>query len=288
MKAAISGQSGFIGTHLSSALLSNGFQVARITQELLYSAKDLREFFLAEQPDYIFHLAAYGNMAHQKDKNITVFSNILGTYNMLSESITIPYRAFINFGSSSEYGKKEGPMRESDALLPWTFYGASKAAASQLAFAFRAHYVKPIMTVRPFSVYGEGEAEFRLIPTVIRALLANTAFPLEEGANHDWIYIKDFIEALMLIKDKAHNYPFMNIGSGQMHTNKEICLALSKIAGRKYLATPFGKMRAADSNIWMADISQLVSLGWHPRHMLQEGLQKTYEYYKARFAAQNN
>ena len=68
MKAIISGSHGFIGSHLVEDLLSKKYKVLRVPQELLYSPKELREFFDREQPDYIYHLAAYGNMSHQKDK----------------------------------------------------------------------------------------------------------------------------------------------------------------------------------------------------------------------------
>jgi nucleoside-diphosphate-sugar epimerase len=286
MKVLISGQSGFLGSALSKALSSKGYNVSRITQELLYSPSELKAFFLREQPDYIYHLAAYGNMAKQTDIPMTVMANLIGSFNMLKESIDIPYKAFINFGSSSEYGVKEEPMSELDVLQPDTFYGASKGGATLLARAFAKQFVKPIVTIRPFSVYGPAEADFRFIPTVIRSILNNQSFTLDEKAVHDWIYVDDFIEAVMLIAEKASNITngIVNVGTGRMHTNKEVCELLKKISGKAYLATSLQGMRKNDSSVWMANNSYLTGLGWYPKTMLQEGLTKTWEYYKEKYA----
>ncbi len=285
-EAVLSGQSGFIGSHLAEALSARGFRVQRVTQELLYSPVELNKFFNKVKPDYIFHLAAYGNMSHQKDVSMTVFANIIGIFNMLKESAGVPYKAFINFGSSSEYGRKPRPMNEQDRLDPETFYGASKAGGTLLAHAFAKQHNLPVVTVRPFSVYGENEADFRFIPTVIRSMLSRSAFPLDESATHDWVYIQDFIEGTLAVAENVHKFPegIVNIGSGRAHTNKEVCEMLKKISGLQYLATPLPNMRANDSEVWVSDnslISQRV--GFYPKFMLGEGLSKTYEYYKKRY-----
>ena len=264
--------------------------MARITQELLYSPNALREFFEKEQPDYIFHCGTYGNMANQKDISMTIFSNIVGTFNMLKESKDIPYKAFINFGSSSEYGKKESPMSEQDILIPDTFYGASKASATLLARAFAKQFRLPIVTVRPFSVYGPHEADFRFIPTIIRGIVKNESFQLDEKAVHDWIYADDFIEAVLLLMDKASSVTegVVNIGTGRMHTNKEVCELLKRITGKQYLSIPIAGMRQDDSSVWIANNSYLTNLGWYPRTMLTEGLTKTWEWYKEKYERDKN
>lgn len=247
---------------------------------------DLRILFQTEKPDYIYHLAAYGNMSHQKDIAMTVMANIIGTFNMLNESKELDYKAFIQFGSSSEYGKKNQAMAETDVLQPTTFYGASKAGATHLARAFALQYQKPIITVRPFSVYGEEEADFRFIPTICRSLILDQSFNLDEYGNHDWIYISDFIDGLFTIQEKVNYYKgeVINIGTGRMHTNKEIVQTLEKIAGKKALAVPMNNQRPNDSEVWMADITRLTKVfGWYPKVMLQEGLQKTYEFYKQKY-----
>lgn len=231
----------------------------------------------------IFHCASYGNMSHQKDIPMTVMANLIGTFNMLKESIDIPYRSFIHFGSSSEYGMRESPMSELDRPNTTTFYGASKVGATYLARAFAKQFDKPIVTVRPFSVFGPGEADFRFIPTVIRSIIKDESFQLDGKANHDWVYIQDFIDAVFLVANRAVSDGIVNIGTGRMHTNKEICELLKKISGKQYLAVPMEGMREDDSSMWLANNKYLTGLGWFPKHMLQEGLQKTWEYYKEKY-----
>ncbi len=282
MKAAISGASGFIGSHLERVLLDKNIQVLRITQELLYSPEELREFFHIEKPDYIYHLASYGNMSHHKSIATIVLANVIGTLNMLAESVNIDYKAFIQFGSSSEYGRKAKAMSESDVLIPETFYGASKGGATLLARAFARQYKKSIVVVRPFSVYGEHEADFRFIPTVCRSLIMDESFQLDDFGNHDWIYIDDFIAGLFTVQEKIEQLKgkIVNIGTGRMHSNKEIVRLLEEISGKKALAVPMNNQRPNDSEVWMSDNTLLSSLGFYPKVMLKEGLSKVYEYTK--------
>jgi len=287
MKAVISGWDGFIGSHLASALASRGIQVIPIPRDLLYSVLELNAFFTNEQPDYIFHLAAYGNMAGQKDISTTFSANLSCGFNMLKESVDIPYRAFINFGTSSEYGRKSQAMSEADVLAPETFYAATKAGLTHLAGAFARQFRKPIFTVRPFSVYGPAEAEFRFIPTVVRCMLTGKSFPLDEHANHDWVYVDDFVEGVLLIIENAHrlsdDYRVINVGSGHMYSNKEVCETLKQIAGRDYLAMPISGLRANDSQVWKSDNRLISSLGFSTRYTLAQGLARTFEYYGKKY-----
>lgn len=258
----------------------------RVPQELLYSPNELREFFEKEQPDYIFHLAAYGNMSHQKDIPMTVMANLIGTFNMLHESRNIPYKGFINFGSSSEYGKKNQAMAEKDIIEPETFYGASKGGATLLARSFARQFDKPIVTVRPFSVYGPGEADFRFIPTVCRSIILDSTFTLSNtDSTHDWIYIDDFISGVDVVRDNIVQLSgkIVNIGSGRMHTNKEVCEALKRIADKPYLATTLKVVNKFESETWMSDNTKISQLGFFPKYMLAEGLKKTFDYYKEKY-----
>ena len=284
MKVVISGRGGFLGSALDKALLSKQHTTCRITQDLLYNPLDLHRFFQLEQPDVIYHLASYGNMHHQDDIAMTVLSNIIGTFNMLKESLSVSYRAFIYTSSSSAYGTHYEPMKETDLPLPNTFYGASKLSAEYLCRVFSKQYQKPIISARLFSVYGPGEADFRFIPTVIKHIIKGFPFPLDAKANHDWIYIQDVIDALLLIME----HPFLPdkviyIGSGVQHNNREICDMIKKVSGKDYLPTLFPKMRGNDSEMWTANVDYLRRLGWYPKILLLDGLKECWDYYSNKY-----
>lgn len=276
---AISGSSGFIGSHLKRFL--KGHTILPISQSLLYSPNELKKFFEKEKPDYIINLAAYGNMSNQQDVAMIVFSNYIGTYNMLSASMEVPYKKFIQIGSSSEYGRKDLPMRESDLPETTTFYGASKLGATYLAKAFSVK--KPVIIIRPFSVYGQDEADFRFIPTVIKHLLSGEEMILDPNPVHDWILVDDFINGMLTACEYAKNGEIINVGTGRETSNKEIVEILERISN-KTLKYKESTMRDFDTSHWSADISKLATYGWRPKFPLGLGLAKTYEFFKAKFA----
>lgn len=278
-KVALSGSSGFIGKHIQR-LWKDKYIFVPITQELLYSPDNLTEFFKKEKPDIILHAAAYGNHSNQDNPAMTVFSNIIGSFNMLYASLQTPYTKFVQFGSSSEYGKKQYAMGEHDICDPETFYAASKLGATYLARTFAKQYNKPIIIVRPFSIYGEEEADFRFIPTAIRSLLKGEEMILDKESVHDWIMIDDFVSGLELAIEKGTPGQIVNIGNGRETTNQQVVNVLQNVSGRT-LKYKEGKARSQDSAKWVADISLLMSWGWRARYPLGLGLNRVLQWYKA-------
>lgn len=280
-KILITGANGFIGTHLTKRLEKEGHQVYPFPR-FMFSANEqsMRDFFKGVSIDYIYHFASYGNMAQQKDEQ-EIFQNIVRTWNLLQATKNIPYKAFINIGTSSEYGKKDEPMTEDMCPATDTFYGATKVSATYLSRAFAIQHCKPIVTVRPFSVYGPGEADFRFIPQIIKHLQEGKTMNVDTQANHDWIYIDDFIDGVMCVTDNAHKLfgQVVNIGTGMQSSNQEIITRLEAISGKKLEVNIFDNMRENDSKIWVNGSRKLYAYDWYPKTSLTKGLKKTYEYY---------
>lgn len=276
-KYLVSGSSGF----LASNLKVKG-EIVPIDRSFLTNPILLKELFTQEKPDYILHFGAYGNMSNQTDEMQIFETNVLGTFMMLNACRDIKIKGFINVGSSSEYGRKVKPMSESDVPETDTFYGASKVAGTYLSRAFATKYDKPIVTIRPFSIYGPKEADFRFIPTSTRCVVKNEYMKLVDGF-HDWTYIEDFADGLnVVIKniDKLKG-KVVNIGTGVQTSNVDIVKKLASFAGKKFndLNMVYEQdMSQAISN-WVADTKALTSLGWSPRYTLSEGLKKTFDYY---------
>lgn len=280
-KCVISGINGFIGSHLAEYLKTKGIEAIGIPHELLYTPTLLQEFIEKHNPDYIFHTAAYGNMAGQKDPIQIITANIACTWNLLLASANVSYRAFINFGSSSEYGKKDKPMTEE--MLPEvdTFYGASKVGTTFLCSAFAKQYTKPVVTVRPFSAYGPKEASFRFIPQLIQHLERGSMMDFDMDGVHDWIYIDDLIEGIFVVSQHARELggQVVNIGTGVQSTNTQIETILEKISGKTLNINYFHNMRPSDSPIWVDGSKKLRLYGWKPKTSLEEGLRQCYEYF---------
>lgn len=285
MKAIISGVNGFIGSHLKDKLKKNEYEVVSLPRHLLYQPMQLERFLFKEHPQYIFHLAAYGNQPSQKDAYQIVQANLVATTNLLLASRDIDYDGFINFGSSSEYGEVETAMKESDSLNSNSFYGVTKAGGTLFARACAKQWNKPIVTIRPFSVYGPNESPFRFIPIVIQSLMYGEHFNLESTATHDWIYISDFLSGVTKIMEKMQDIQgqAINIGTGIKTTNLDVVRSLEGILGKKAEYTIVQGTRPDHSQYWVADNTKLKLLGWKQKYTLEEGLKETYENYKILF-----
>lgn len=275
-KCLITGASGFIGSALKVELIKRGGKVIALPRHLLFKPKILKKFVTDHNPDLIFHLATFGNRHFQKNEKKIVKANINGTFNLLEACKDLNFSAFINTGSSSEYGIKLQPMREEDSLDSETFYGITKASATFLCRAFAHYYNKPIVTVRPFSVYGLGEPEDKFIPTTIKCAKTNQILNLALGV-HDWIYIEDYINGVLKVVEYAKKLQgkAINIGTGVQTTNEEVVKIVEKVIGVKMHIKRIKTIREYDTNIsWVADNSFLKSLGWMYKYDLSKGITK--------------
>ena len=98
----------------------------------LVDAEATRAVVLDVRPRAVLHLATHGAYESQADARVILQTNILGTYNLLAASAESGVKVFVNAGSSSEYGFKAQPMKETDRLEPNSFYAVSKAAQTHL------------------------------------------------------------------------------------------------------------------------------------------------------------
>jgi nucleoside-diphosphate-sugar epimerase len=263
-RVLITGASGFIGSHLTAFLKNQLHTVIPMPRDVFLDPRHLEPFVKGTQPDVIIHLASYGNMTHQQDDPEMVSVNLAGTFNLLQASKEVPYDAFINVSSSSVLLEHE------------TMYSATKAGAERLCRAFVHEYNKPIVTLRPFSVYGEHEADFRFIPTVFRSCLSGEEMTLAPDPVHDWIYIDDFVKAIWDCAKEAENVQgkSLDIGTGIATTNQVVVDLIEKITGKKAKIKIQDSLRPFDSGEWRADAP------WDKNMVsLEDGLKRYYKWY---------
>jgi len=279
--AVVTGANGFIGKNLVGLLIEKGYKVAAVPRELLNSPDGLVIFLESAKPTHIFHLASYGNHVNQTEDDEIFGTNIVKTYLLLRASLAVDYRAFINFSSSSVYGIKDKPMNEADLPETNSFYGITKLSAEYLCRAFAKKYNRPIVSVRPFSVFGPGEAEHRFIPSAIKAIDKGLPYTLYSDPVHDWVYIEDLLNAVFSVAENIHQCKsgVVNIGTSKQHSNQEVFENLLYISGKKHNPVIKRDGRDYDSGSWRADTSLITSLGWHPKQTLMSGLEKTYNWF---------
>ena len=235
MKAIqITGSQGFIGKHLCNYLEANGQKVIQIKRDLSN----------VKNEGTIINLAAYGNHSYQTDLNEIINVNVHSLVKLIAK--TKKCDKFINISTSSISLKNQ------------TGYSLTKALGELIINGKDSRYTN----VRPYSVFGEGEADFRFIPTVIRCLKTGQSMPLVPNVTHDWIYIHDFIKAMLA----GHK----EIGTGHKTTNLEIVRCLEKISGKKLNFDVVKSLRPYDNDNWVC-LNPVKSIP------LYEALKLTYE-----------
>ena len=287
--ALISGINGFIGSNLTGLLMEQGCKVASLPRELLLDPVALQGYIEEVHPDFIFHLASYGNHHEQTQEDEIFSTNVFKTYALLSASLKTKYTAFINISTSSVYGKQDKPLSEESSLNGTGFYARTKICGEQMATAFAEKFDKPIVNVRPFSVYGPGEALHRFIPTIIKSIYTGEKLTVFPEPVHDWIYIEDFINGLFAVLDNSYELKgqSINIGTGIQTSNSAVLDEILAMSGAKMEAEYKSSDRDNDTTTWCADISKIKSLGWTPEFDLKKGIRETFEYYKGYFMQKN-
>jgi UDP-glucose 4-epimerase len=301
-RALVTGASGFVGANLARRLLRDGHEVhlllrpdyapwrlTGIRDDVALHFADLpdeqgvRNVVATIRPDWIFHLAAYGAYSTQTGVHRMAQTNLTGTINLLDACLDTGFEAFVNTGSSSEYGFTDHPAAESDRLEPNSHYALTKAAATHYC-RLTAHTTgMRVPTLRLYSVYGPFEEPSRLLPALIVRGLRGELPPLvNPDVARDYVYVDDVCAAYLLaamrpIPDAGAIY---NVGTGvqtPLRALVEVARGILPIAAEPV----WGSMpnRQWDSSIWVADNRKIRSeLGWEPRYDLVLGFRQMVDW----------
>ena len=231
-------------------------------------------------PAGIIHLAAAGVSYGQSDVQALCRVNALGLANVLAAASQLASPpAVVGAGSGFEYAPLDRARRESDALLPNSAYGASKAAATAIASFYAARL--PVTMLRPFSIYGAGEPAGRLAAYVIAKTRAGEPVDLTPGAQlRDYAEVGDVAEAFwraLMQPPTSGALRVLNVASGEVITLRAFVEAVADAlrgAGftpdLRFGARPY---RSDEMMSYTADISLLrTTLGWTPATPLATGL----------------
>jgi nucleoside-diphosphate-sugar epimerase len=295
----VTGATGFLGANLTRRVLAAGATVHAIVRDTsslwrlgpvahlveihrgnLLNSPVVQRIVKASRPELIYHLAVERPGSVPGDHNRVLDANAQATLSLLQATSELAYRRMVVAGSSLEYGHGQMPLVETMAIRPGTQYGASKAAASQAALEFAREHQRPIVVLRPFSIFGYYESPARLIPTAIVAALDGTRMRLTQpGLRRDFVFVEDVVDAFIAAATTDGLAPgeTLNVGTGIQTTNERAVAAVEEACGRKIdIAPQRHANHETDTTHWVADITNVRNrLGWQARHSFEEGIEKT-------------
>lgn len=304
-RVLITGGTGFVGANLARRLLADGCEVHLLVRPefqdwRIRSVKDDLRLWTAAvedadgvdgavaaiKPDAVFHLAAHGAYPHQTDGRRMFATNVIGTRNIVNAALATGVDSLVVAGSSSEYGRRSEPHRESDEPRPESDYARTKAVATAWCSWKARESGVAITTLRLYSVYGPWEEPTRLIPQLIVEGRRGRRPPLADPSTaRDFVYVNDAVEAFLLASRKSGPgaAAVYNVGTGQQTTLSDAVGTADELFGIKsepvWASMPD---RSWDTVAWVAD-SRLIrkELGWEPRVGFAEGLRKTLGWYES-------
>lgn len=305
-KVLVTGGSGFIGSHMVGRLVKSCgtvFAMIRNTSDVwrLEEVKDsinlirldirdgevLSQWMAKIKPDYIFHMAAYGVDPRQKEYVTAAEINIIGTLNIVKAAAAIGCEKLLNTGTSMQYGNKQGAVREEDYYDPTNIYGSTKGAATIIAHQTAVENNLDIATIIPFGVFGEKEGSHKFFPHVILSALGDGEIRLSPCEQYrDYCYIENIIDGFIAAAGSSEvKNEIFNIGCGKVYQLKHyVELMMKRLCAEKRVR--YGAVRYRRNDLWspQPDLTKIsTQLGWKPRVSLEEGIDRTIEWFRGNY-----
>jgi len=289
-----------VGSAMVRLLQKKGFKhiITRTRQELdLTRQERVEEFFKKEQPDYVFVAAGRvgGIVANRNSPTEFLYDNLMIASNVIHTAAQLPLKKLLFLGSSCIFPKfAEQPMKESSiltgALEPTNEgYALAKIAGIKLAEYYNRQHGKPFISAMPPNLYGIGDnfhlENSHVIPGLMRRLheakTANipcftawgTGSPLRE-----FMFVDDLAEGCFFLMENYNEPGFINVGSGEEVSIRELVFLLADIVGYKGTIA-FDASKPDGTPRKLMDSTKIHRLGWKHKTSLRDGLKAAYQWY---------
>jgi UDP-glucuronate 4-epimerase len=302
MPALVTGCAGFIGSHLTEALLADGEGVVGVDcfndnygrreklrnleraldwEEFEFVPVDLARgdlFDLVAGCDTVFHLAAEPGVRPSWGQRFEQYlrNNVLATQHLLEAAHAAPDTRFVYASSSSVYGQAEQfPTPEDATPRPFSPYGVTKLAGEHLCDLYHGNYGVETTSLRLFSVYGPRQRPDMAFNIFSRAILSGEPITVfGDGAQtRDFTYVGDVVKALSLAaREPAAIGSTLNVGGGSQLSLADAVAMLARQAGTEPQIT-HREIQHGDVRDTSADTTLIAEkLGFKPSTPLSDGL----------------
>jgi len=302
MKCLVTGGAGFIGSHITEALVEENHEVTVLDNFLLgrkenlspvidkiqFVEGDIRDeklvMKLTKDVDYIFHQAAASSspmFAQSLREALSI--NIDGFAALLNAARKNGAKRMVYASTSSIYGNNPLPLREDMKVTPPNFYSVSKLACEDLAKVFSSEYGVQTVGFRYMSVYGPREESKGIYANLASQFLwaiRKNERPVIYGdgsQTRDFVFVKDVVQANLLAMDmsKKISGEVINVGTGKATSLNELVLILNRILG-KSVKPKFTELKVKNYIFGQqADLTKAKKLlGYVPKYTLEEGIRE--------------
>jgi len=328
-KILVTGGAGFIGSALIREFLkqeyieilnidkltyaSNTNSLKEFEQKSNYSFSrtdlairdDIHQLFFSFKPNAVIHLAAESHVDNSiKSPSEFIYSNIIGTYNLLDVSLNYfksidklkkkDFR-FVHISTDEVFGSlgRDGFFKEDSRYKPNSPYSASKASSDHLVRAWNKTYNFPAIITNCSNNFGPFQNIEKLIPKCISNALNHMKIPIYGNGMQvrDWLYVKDHVKAIDLVLNKGKIGETYNIGASNDITNisliKKICEILdelkpieNKLISKYSDLIDFVDDRPGHDQRYAIDASKIINeLEWKPKNSFDNDLRETVSWY---------
>jgi NAD dependent epimerase/dehydratase len=311
----VTGADGFIGSHLTEALVRSGHDVRAF---VLYNSNNSWGWLDESEPevlrsldvfsgdirdphgvraamkgcDVVMHLAALIAIPYSYHSPDTyVDTNVKGTLNVVQAARELGVQRVVHTSTSEVYGTaRQVPISEEHPLQGQSPYSASKIGADQIALSFHLSFETPVTVIRPFNTYGPRQSARAVIPTIITQIAAG-ASRLKLGAVHptrDFNYVQDTVRGFMAVAQAdAAVGQVVNVGSNYEISIGDTAALIAKLMGRDVaIECDEQRLRPTGSEVerlWADNRRAEQLAGWTPAYAglpgLERGLLETIEWF---------
>ncbi|MHB8475457.1 MAG: NAD-dependent epimerase/dehydratase family protein [Steroidobacteraceae bacterium] len=301
IRLLVVGGTGFIGRHVVSRGVALGWEVTSLSlrspaesmprgvQVVLADTADaaaLRRGFRQTEFEYVVNCGGYIDHTLFFSGGCQVFEghmrSVLNLVEILDRRVL---QAFVNIGSSDEYGGNSAPQVETQREMPIAPYSAGKVAITHLLQMLHRTDGFPATTLRAFLVYGPGQDRRRFLPQIIVGCLEDRRFPTSKGDQlRDFCFVRDVVDGIFAtLGTPSASGEVINIASGAPVSIRVIIETVQRLIGRG--DPQFGRIayRPGENMELYADVSKASAiLGWAPRVTMEMGLDETIQWIRMR------